>query len=168
MKYLFLDIDGVLNHEEWYLNRCHNKKYDDWWETCFDPLCVERVNRILKETGASLVVSSSWKVDKHLSEMFERVGLPTSFDITPNIVEEDEKGNISWPMRGEEIDEFLKDHPCDNYVIVDDDTDFTDDQKENHFVHCCAILEQAYKEGHIGETGLSELKMNDILNILNK
>ena len=37
--------------------------------------------------------------------------------------------------RGAEIDGWLKEHPeVVNYVIIDDRTDFTDEQKE-HFVH---------------------------------
>ena len=37
--------------------------------------------------------------------------------------------------RGAEIDGWLKEHPeVINYVIIDDRTDFTDEQKE-HFVH---------------------------------
>jgi hypothetical protein len=37
--------------------------------------------------------------------------------------------------RGAEINDWLFAHPeCNNYVIIDDRTDFTDEQKE-HFVH---------------------------------
>lgn len=167
MKYLFLDIDGVLNHEEWYRDRCRQRTYDEWWEACFDPLCVDRVNRILNETGTRLVVSSSWRSDPDLGRMFRTVGLPTDYDITPNLTHYKEDGSLYWPDRGEEIDDFLKNHACTHYVILDDDRDFTEDQKENHFVHCCSAFVQAYDEGHIGETGLTERKMNEAINKLN-
>ena len=164
MKYLFLDIDGVLNHEEWYRDRSPKYKYDFWWENCFDPECVKRVNKILQETGAELVISSSWRLDTNLKQYFEKVGLPTTFDRTPIVYKEDD----GWADRGEEIEAFISFHPCDNYVILDDDMDFTEDQIQNHFVHCCADYTQAFKEAHVGETGLTELKMKEAINILNK
>ena len=166
MKYLFLDIDGVLNHEEWYRNRCpHLKdKFEEWWEDCFDPECVKRVNKIIEKTGAKIVVSSSWRLDRELKRYFEKIGLPTDFDRTPSL----HRTEDDWPDRGEEIDEFLKDHLCESYVILDDDFDFTEDQIKNHFVHCCADFTQAFKEGHPGETGFTELKMNEAIDILNK
>ena len=167
MKYLFLDIDGVLNHEEWYRERIKNYKdtFTCWEQECFDPDCVERVNRILKETGARLVISSSWRLDTKLSNIFETVGLPTDFDITPtkNIFTDDRHDT-----RGEEIEEFLKENPCDQYVILDDDMDFNEDQLKCHFVHCCADYLQALQEGNEGQTGLTELKMRESIRILNK
>ena len=168
MKYLFLDIDGVLNHEEWYSNRVHTLKRKEWWEDCFDPECVKRLNNILKETGARLVVSSSWRLDGELKRYFTTVGITTDFDVTPNIHHELPDGTYSWPDRGEEIDGFLKDHPCDSYVILDDDLDFTENQLKDHFVHCCCDYIQALRECHPGETGLTELKMKEAINILNK
>ena len=165
-KYLFLDIDGVLNHEEWYVNRepIYKGIFQYWWENCFDPDCVKRLNQILDETGARLVVSSSWRFDPDLKTYFDWFGITTDFDITPRVVTEDN----DWVDRGIEIEEFLKEHPCEEYVILDDDKDFTEDQLKNHFVHCCCDYIQAFKEGRPGETGLTELKMKEAIDILNK
>ena len=47
-KYLFLDVDGVLNSVSWYReewNKDHVYPQGD-----FDPKCVEIVNRIVEET----------------------------------------------------------------------------------------------------------------------
>jgi len=170
MKYLFLDIDGVLNHEDWYKNKVQGFRhlFKSWEDSCFDPDCVRNLLEILNETGAKLVVSSSWRFDRDLKKYFEKLGIPTDFDITPSLTREDENGALTWPDRGDEIAEFLKGHPCDEYVILDDDMDFSEDQIENHFVHCCADFTQAFKEGHEGETGLTRLKMQEAINILNK
>jgi hypothetical protein len=172
MKYLFLDIDGVLNHEDWYINKIREveakRPFTCWWEECFDPECVKRLNQILTETGARLVVSSSWRLDMELKKYFETVGIPTDFDITPSLTHEDENGVLTWPDRGEEVELFLRVHPCDNYVILDDDKDFTEDQLQGHFVHCCCDFLQAAQECHPGETGLTELKMREAINILNR
>lgn len=165
MKYLFLDIDGVLNHEDWYVNRIgkYRDSFKEWWEECFDPECVKRVKHILEETGAKIVISSSWRFDPYIKYYFEKIGLPLKKYLrTPNLHTEE-----GWPDRGEEIDAFLKEHPCDNYVILDDDKDFTEDQLKHHFVHCCADFPTAYKEGHVGETGLTDRKMKQAIEILN-
>lgn len=55
-KYLFLDIDGVLNHDEWFESEQYKKHQGNWQKSMFDPECVARVNKILEETGAELVV----------------------------------------------------------------------------------------------------------------
>lgn len=48
-KYLFLDVDGVLNSVSWY--RAEWNKDHVYPQGDFDPKCVEIVNRIVKETG---------------------------------------------------------------------------------------------------------------------
>ncbi len=155
MKYLFLDIDGVLNHNEWYGSSqmaAYIKTTTRWEQECFDPDCVQRVNKILKETGAELVVSSSWRGDPELSEIFESVGLPTNYLVTPLV---DVSTWEYYDTRGEEIEAFLKNNPCENYVILDDDTDFTEEQLKNHFIRCS------------NEDGLTEEKANQAIKILN-
>jgi len=155
MKYLFLDIDGVLNHDKWYESKRLKElspTFVRWEQECFDPECVQRVNRILKETGAELVISSSWRGDPELSEIFKSVGLPTNYCVTLLV-------NVStweyYDTRGEEIERFLKKNPCENYVILDDYTDFTEEQLKNHFVHCS------------NKDGLTEEKTNQAIKILN-
>ena len=54
MKVIFLDIDGVLNSQDWYIYRRDNVAMDSvnaqypFYE--FDPRAVERLNRIIKES----------------------------------------------------------------------------------------------------------------------
>lgn len=52
MKIIFLDIDGVLNSEEWFKKR---KNYD------IDPEKVELLKEIVDRTGAQIVLSSTWR-----------------------------------------------------------------------------------------------------------
>lgn len=37
----------------------------------FDPEAIERLNKIFKETGCKLIVSSSWRFDSDLKELFK-------------------------------------------------------------------------------------------------
>ncbi|MDC0744568.1 HAD domain-containing protein [Polyangium mundeleinium] len=55
MKIVFLDFDGVLNH---YLMLLHE---DRDTRKQFSPPAVERLNTIVKRTGARVVVSSTWR-----------------------------------------------------------------------------------------------------------
>lgn len=59
MKILFLDIDGVLNsHDFW--RRC--RELGILPDDKVDPLAVERLNRLTDESGAKIVVSSTWRL----------------------------------------------------------------------------------------------------------
>ena len=170
-KYLFLDIDGVLNHDEWFKSEHYRKHQENWEKSMFDPECVARVNRILEATGAKLVVSSSWRSMKDLKEIFEGVGLPTDFDITPHadrIYSREEyayDSPVFW--RGNEIKYYLDRHPADNYVILDDDSDMLPHQIK-HFIRTCG--DKIYKADlYINNegSGLTEKVMNKAIDILN-
>lgn len=130
-KYIFLDIDGVLNSNFFFIERSQSDRWKEAYEkypqeiahgVCsIDERTVNRLNRIIKETGAKIVVSSSWRHDPYLQSIFSVVGIEaTIFDITP----------LSQSrIRGEEIQAWLCQHPepC-KYVILDDDCDMLPEQ----------------------------------------
>lgn len=62
-KIIFLDIDGVLNTERQH-DRCVNEGITpvDGFGYAFDPIAVANLKRIVEETGADIVISSSWKL----------------------------------------------------------------------------------------------------------
>jgi hypothetical protein len=170
-KYLFLDIDGVLNHDEWFESDGYKHHQQNWRVSMFDPKCVERVNRILKETGARLVVSSSWRGMCDLEEIFEGVGLPTDFEVTPyadtiySREEYHEDSKVFW--RGSEIKYYLERHPHSSYVILDDDCDMLDEQLP-HFINTCGdrIYHRELYLKNDG-SGLTDKCMNEAIKILN-
>lgn len=85
MKIIFLDIDGVLNHELWFKSKKHsmlNKevtkldregKREEAKElydlSMFDPEKIELLNSLIDDTGAKIVVSSSWRKNRSLEEL---------------------------------------------------------------------------------------------------
>ncbi len=75
---LFLDFDGVLNHDQWV--RVHG-------EFSFCPANVTWVNAIVAATGAGIVVSSDWRLHVHWDRLCNRLmdaGLATRpVDRTP-------------------------------------------------------------------------------------
>ncbi len=127
-KLVFLDIDGVLDtYKSHYM---------------LDSVLLDRLGNILGRTGAWIVVSSSWRCE-NVPDTVEfltdydnpRVGSnPFPFTdrivgVTPilyTVVDDD----IDRPAtRGEEITAYLKAHPCDNYVILDDCDEMLGDQR---------------------------------------
>lgn len=129
MKVIFLDIDGVLN--------CIPQGHDDFGGI-FHSHFVDNLGRILNETGAKIVISSTWKSSglKYLKDMWSHRGYPGDIiDITPDVYDLINLGLFQYyddVDRGHEIDKWLKDHPeVDNYVILDDDNDMLDNQRDN-------------------------------------
>ena len=64
-KIIFLDIDGVLNHEDFY--RSGNKKFiaidPDYSYQSFCPNSKMWLNKLIEETDAKIVISSTWRTD---------------------------------------------------------------------------------------------------------
>jgi hypothetical protein len=119
---VFLDIDGVLNSKQWY---AHDAASHDGistererWEHSIDPECVQRLNRILQQTGAVVIVSSSWRKTHALSEIvsiLESRGFSGEVDGATSA-----NGTLS---RTEEIAEWLAENrpPVAAYVVIDDE-----------------------------------------------
>ena len=126
---VFLDIDGVLNSEQWYAQATSRKEernsqpstHRSLLERSIDPACIQRLNRLLQRTGAVVIVSSSWRKKHQLSEIVsiieargfcgEVIGATSSDD-----------GTLS---RGEEITRWLKKNVPRGvaYVAVDDEVE---------------------------------------------
>ena len=125
MKVIFLDIDGVLNHQkhyEWLIETDEPTPMQRTYPyTEFNPESCRLLNEIIWETGAEIVVSSSWRLDgeARLNSLFKYFGLPKIYSTTPCL-------NTA---RGIEIGAWLAAHPeVTNYVIFDDDEDMNAEQ----------------------------------------
>ena len=117
MKIIFLDFDGVMDTEYYSHILCEaGKPIADEYGLLFDPECVKNLKYIIDNTGADIVVSSTWKDDmgyKGILDMWKHRGLPGFVtDVTPTTAEH---------HRGDEIDAWLKECPTEcNYIIIDD------------------------------------------------
>lgn len=114
IKVIFLDFDGVLNGGEYLAD------ISDWLS--FDALDkdkIQLVNRIIKETGAKVVISSSWRIGYPLEEIEEE------------LIKRGFKGEIigATPSlatrRGIEIQTWMDEYPGEirSFVILDDESD---------------------------------------------
>jgi hypothetical protein len=164
MKIIFLDIDGVLNCELWYKQRFQILDRNDamgnhpFYE--FAPFLVDRLNQIIDQTQAKVVISSTWRINysiQELKDILTAVNFKGEIiDTTPHFYakgsHDDKQINYTIP-RGCEIDwwltnkgkfqrinwskniqeDYLNKSLVKNYVILDDDSDMLYSQKE-HFV----------------------------------
>ena len=138
-KIIFLDIDGVLSPRWW-----NSDKQSDNYGCLFDAKAVANLAKIVEETDAEIVISSSWK-DMGLVElqnMWRDRNLPGKIvDITPDymsdelLLKEDSADMDYLYERGSEIQGWLLLHGDDvsRYVIIDDMDDILPEQK-SHFV----------------------------------
>jgi hypothetical protein len=124
---IFLDIDGVLNKlgtKERCTNGCVGISPD---------LCAN-LNRILEETGAKIVISSTWRHSptalEYLWDKMGKTARQRCIGKTPNL-DYEENGIWIGHTRGQEIRAWLESHPTvKNFVIIDDDGDM--DGLHNH------------------------------------
>ena len=132
MKVIFLDFDGVMDtaYYDNYLNYMGLPEKDKYG-VVFAPDCIANLRRIIDETGADIVVSSTWKdfmTYKEILEMWEYRKLPGFVtDTTPTCSRK----------RGDEIDSWLEECNTEcEYVIIDDmdETQFNEHQYDRLFV----------------------------------
>jgi hypothetical protein len=124
MKVLFLDIDGVLNSIEYSVSQSFvapTHRIDE-----VDPAKVGLLRFICENTDAKIVISSTWRIGRAVPwfvGFFAAHGWPLApvHSVTPQL-----NG-----IRGDEINEWFDFGPGQSvttYAIVDDDSDFHDDQ----------------------------------------
>jgi len=128
MKVIFLDIDGVLN--------VIPKDFDKHGGI-FHSSFVKNLERIINETDAKIVISSSWRFSglSGMIDMWKDRKLPGEvIDVTPNcvqLVNETDFEFYDQVERGHEIQDWLDKHPeIERYVIIDDDNDMLESQQE--------------------------------------
>lgn len=136
-RILFLDIDGVLNTKFWY-----GQGKRDKYGSVFDPNAVDNLAKIIEETGADIVISSSWKYMglSMLRRMWKDRNLPGKVvDVTPDIMCDEllmNEEDINYLYnRGSEIKGWLLQHKDEDiqYVILDDFDNILPEQ-QSHFI----------------------------------
>lgn len=111
MKIIFLDIDGVLNSDE-YFDKISNLDIQGI-EQEIDIEKVKLLKEAINETGAKVVLSSSWRYTRKGQQLKELLSNYEIYvDSTPFIQNE----------RGLEIKQWLSENQCiEDFVILDDE-----------------------------------------------
>jgi hypothetical protein len=113
MKIIFLDVDGVLNTP---------KLLKKFGLDFIDDVAVALVAWIVKETGAKIVLSSTWRVDNKNKRMVEQALAYRNLEIhdsTPIIYRSgwESAGGVE---RREEIQAWLNNNQVEKFAIIDD------------------------------------------------
>jgi HAD domain in Swiss Army Knife RNA repair proteins len=110
MKVIFLDIDGVLNTPSTPRPTKESRTVD--------PVLLDRLNKLLQETNAVVVLTSTWRHEPSGLESARQLGVPFT-DIVPD---------LRPRPRNAEIVAWLNAHPeVMRYVVIDDDDDRLDE-----------------------------------------
>lgn len=132
-KVIFLDIDGVLKPEV-----VRGRVVKDKYGEIFDQSNVDVLASIIEQTGAKIVISSTWKYDglDKMKQMWNDRHLPGDvIDITPSemdVVDAGIEDFYDLVKRGHEIQLWLNNNDFNgNYVIIDDIDDMLDNQANN-------------------------------------
>ena len=116
-KILFLDFDGVMVTDRYQSQlMASGSPLRDEYGSKFDPVCVEYLEQIIDTTDASIVVTSTWKMERGLDgmqRMWQARHLPGEvIGVTPD---------VDPIHRGNEIDAWLDAQTgAVRYVIIDD------------------------------------------------
>lgn len=147
MRVLFLDVDGVLNNDDWAWEMYKKYKVEVYRNNILYQPHLEQLRRIINETDAKIVVSSSWRkipsAYADLKRWLQMYGMEV-FDETPYV------GGI----RGDDIEAWFKrnkDKDIEAYAILDDDTDMGE-----HYSH---LINTFYMEGLTPEMADECIKM---------
>lgn len=143
-KIIFLDIDGVLNpvhymnamYKMWKASNREIKSHDEYGQLFFYQNC-DALKKIIDETGAKIVISSTWRMagESEMKALWEHRKLPGEIiGITPNkitVVESGEVESYDKVCRGTEISYWIKHNNFNgNYVIIDDTEDMLKEQEK--------------------------------------
>jgi HAD domain in Swiss Army Knife RNA repair proteins len=160
MKIVFLDFDGVLNSRAFFRANKGKGATNELAEAgAIDPKAVARLNRIIADTGAQVVVSSSWRIGRtrfQLSEILRVRGFDGFvLGMTPDLTTVSDEGVCLAKERGDEIRAWLDDHwPDAAFVVLDDNADMT--AVRNRFVQTSF------------DTGLTDEHVDRCIEILNR
>ncbi len=121
MKIIFLDIDGVLNTAENFVegNLPSNPTMEEINLSMLDERLIKNLNTIIEETGAKVVVSSTWRMGRSIEELkclLDKKGFVGEIIGKTPILNDD---------RGIEIQKFIDESSfnIDSFTILDDDSD---------------------------------------------
>lgn len=148
MKVIFLDIDGVLNSAK-YFDRIKNLEITGIEEQ-IDIKKVELLKKAVDETGAKVVLSSSWRYTRKAQDLKNLLLKYNIYaDSTP----------FMQNIRGLEIKKWLSEHQdVEKYVILDDEVfdSYNDELMQN-------LIKISNGNGHTFGEGLLPIDVENII-----
>lgn len=138
MKVIFLDMDGVM-----VTPRACIAVGDKGIASYLDPIAVSMINSLCDDSGAKIVISSSWRGWMDVSAMraiLGAAGINQEHFFHDSTNKKDAgfftpKVTTLGTTRGHQISDWISDYHLglETYLILDDDSDMLPEQKK-HFV----------------------------------
>lgn len=127
MKIIFLDIDGVLNSVSYFKSINDLGDPDDR----LDPTAVALLNKIIQATDAKIVISSSWRLGKSISQLQNVFDKHCIIGTIIGLTTDD------YNSRGIQIQQWIDNSNLiiDSFIILDDDNDMC--HLNNHLIKTC-------------------------------
>ena len=178
-KIIFLDLDGVLNAFDYsymlsemrnmeaeskgesYKGELQNKT-KDMFGSLFDPRCCSWLKYIIENTGARIVISSTWRREglEEMKKLWDYRKLPGEVvGITPFCynVKTAYTGTKFERYRGVEIEQYVKQHAVKSYCIIDDEPKIIPYQK----FYLCQTPSEFGITMDVAERAIDILNQND-------
>jgi len=134
MRIIFLDIDGVLNSQLYYVNGGKRGGENE-----IDSKAVGYLNNLIEESGAKVVISSTWRRGRTIEELQQ---ILNNAGFKGEIIGKTPALDGKYSLRGNEIRAWMMENEhvigCNvsdykDYVIFDDDSDMLYWQRNNFF-----------------------------------
>ena len=158
---IFLDVDGVLNSKFW--DNEHQREISEGKYVDVDS--VKLFSKLVKKTDAKVILHSGWRFwfddemkpnraeAKFFVDVMKKEGVFIS-GVTPDLTtEEIRKAKKFSLVKADEILQWLKDNPTDNWLVIDD-LDLHNSEIASHQIKTDA------------EVGLTENDVEKALNLL--
>jgi hypothetical protein len=136
MKIIFLDFDGVLNSDIYFNSSVFKTETRGMSQeeimlvahrTHIDPIALQLLNKLVETSGATVVVSSSWRIGYTVEELNVMLkGCGATFEIVAATPRYPDYIEIGWGRvptpRGDEIQGYLNslNEKPESFVILDD------------------------------------------------
>lgn len=164
MKYIYLDIDGVLaTFRQFLTNKDKFQTKNKWAKELnitypYDNECVKIFNEIIEVTNATIILSSDWGLYfdvETMNKIFEYNGIIHKIkEFTPKI--DAMFGNMER-QRYDEIKKHIVDNGIQDYIIVDD-LSIEKYMNENEKTHFFKTIEfEGLKQSNLKEKIIDKL-----------
>ena len=178
MKVIFLDVDGVLNTEE--CQDVPEQGQEGSEDFLYDkstiiPLlkrCLDNLESILRETGAKVVVTSTWRLFPDMLAFLTSTLSPLGPEVIVGVTR-DRGAHPIGPGRGEEVRQWLQENKaCTKFVVLDDEhkesfeSSLFRERKPPHGSEGLLVITRM-RGGDFSEQGLTQQHVKEIVHFLN-
>lgn len=138
--FIFLDFDGVLNTNQYQAELAiSGEQSSDMYGPLFDPRAARQLRRLIEQTEAKIIATSSWRFIHSIvkiKEMWKYRELPG--EVHGTIQAENEFSNRGTDILSYDID-------GEEFVIIDDENDYQP-KLQDYLIHTNAVKGLSFRD----------------------